>query len=128
MAKRVIELLVSDLSGKDIKDGEGETVKFSIGPTSYEMDLTEAEAGQFYAAVTKYTDVATRTGGRGARAGDVVDALPHQLGDVQAAVHQRQHLVEIAAATVHEQVVRAARIAGGAQPELARRVRAQHVT
>ena len=69
MAKRVIEQLVSDLSGKDIKDGEGETVKFSIGSTSYEMDLTEAEAGQFYAAVKRYTDVATKTGGRGARSG-----------------------------------------------------------
>ena len=69
MAKRVIEQLVSDLSGKDIKDGEGETVKFSIGTTSYEMDLTEAEAGQFYDAVKKYTDVATKTGGRGVRAG-----------------------------------------------------------
>ena len=33
------------------------------------MDLTEAEAGQFYAAVKKYTDVATKTGGRGARSG-----------------------------------------------------------
>ena len=69
MARRVIEQLVSDLSGKDIKDGEGETVKFSIGSTSYQMDLTEAEAGQFYAAVKKYTDVATKTGGRGARSG-----------------------------------------------------------
>lgn len=69
MAKRVIEQLVSDLSGKDIKDGEGETVKFSIGSTSYEMDLTEAEAGQFYDAVKKYTDVATKTSGRGLRTG-----------------------------------------------------------
>ena len=69
MAKRVIEQLVSDLSGKDIKDGEGETVKFSIGSTSYEMDLTEAEAGQFYDAVKKYTDVATKTSGRGVRSG-----------------------------------------------------------
>ncbi len=69
MAKRVIEQLVSDMSGKDIKDGEGETVKFSIGSTSYEMDLTEAEAGQFYDAVKKYTDVATKTSGRGVRSG-----------------------------------------------------------
>jgi len=69
MAKRVIEQLVSDLSGKDIKDSEGETVKFSIGSTSYEMDLTEAEAGQFYDTVKKYTDVATKTSGRGVRAG-----------------------------------------------------------
>lgn len=69
MAKRVIEQLVSDLSGKDIHDGEGETVKFSIGSTSYEMDLTEAEAGQFYDAVKKYTDVATKTSGRGVRSG-----------------------------------------------------------
>ena len=68
MAKRVIEQLVSDLSGKDIKDGEGETIKFSIGSTSYEMDLTEAEAGQFYDTVKKYTDVATKTSGRGVRA------------------------------------------------------------
>lgn len=69
MAKRVILQLVSDLSGKDINDGEGETVKFSIGSASYEMDLTEAEAGQFYDAVKKYTDVATKTGGRGVRTG-----------------------------------------------------------
>ena len=69
MAKRVIEQLVSDLSGKDIKDAEGETVKFSIGSTSYEMDLTEAEAGQFYDAVKKYTDVATKISGRGVRSG-----------------------------------------------------------
>ena len=69
MAKRVIEQLVSDLSGKDIKDGEGETVKFSIGSTAYEIDLTEAEAGQFYDTIKKYTDVATRTSGRGVRSG-----------------------------------------------------------
>jgi hypothetical protein len=83
MAKRVIEQLVSDLSGKDIKDGEGETVKFSIGSTSYEMDLTEAEAGQFYDTVKKYTDVATKTSGRGMRAGGGSRAKSHR-GQTQA--------------------------------------------
>ena len=60
-------------------------------------------------------------------AGHAVDALPHQLGDEQAAIHQREHAVEVALAPAHDQVVRAARVARRPQPELARRIGAQHV-
>ena len=69
MAKRTITQLVSDLSGKEIKDGDGETVKFSIGSAAYELDLTSAEAGKFYDDLKKYTDKATKISGRNPRTG-----------------------------------------------------------
>ena len=81
---------------------------------------------------TGYCDAAVLDpeAGRAARvvAGHAVDALPHQFRDVQAAAHLPQHGVEAALPRpVHQQVVRAARIAGRAQAELARGVGAEHV-
>jgi hypothetical protein len=69
MAKRTITQLVSDLSGKEIRDGDGETIRFSIGSASYELDLTSSEAGKFYDDLQKYTDKATKISGRNPRTG-----------------------------------------------------------
>jgi hypothetical protein len=69
MARRTITQLVSDLSGKEIKNGEGETIRFSIGNASYELDVTSSEAGKFYDDLKKYTDVATKVSGRNPRTG-----------------------------------------------------------
>ena len=50
--------------------------------------------------------------GRAARivARHTVDALPHQLGDVQAPIQQCQHALQIALARPHDEVVSTARI------------------
>ena len=60
-------------------------------------------------------------------AGDRVHALPHQLGDQQPAAHARHQRRQVAGVGGHLQVVHAAGIGGGLQPELARRIAAQHV-
>ena len=41
MAQRTIVQLTDDLDGKPIPDGKGETVRFSLDRTDYEIDLGE---------------------------------------------------------------------------------------
>lgn len=66
MAKKTIEIITSDLSGEELERGEGETIIFSVGGADYSVDLTDAEAKDFYAAFDKYIKVATkRSSGRG---------------------------------------------------------------
>ena len=64
MAQRVITQLISDLSGDEIAEGEGETVEFSYRGTSYKIDLTDKEAAAFDKAIATYVDNATKLGGR----------------------------------------------------------------
>jgi nucleoid-associated protein Lsr2 len=56
VATRVITKLVSDLSGKEIADGEGETVEFSYRGRSFAIDLTSAETAKFDSAMAKYLE------------------------------------------------------------------------
>jgi hypothetical protein len=56
VATRVITKLVSDLSGKEIADGEGETVEFSYRGRSFAIDLTSAETAKFDSAMSKYLE------------------------------------------------------------------------
>lgn len=67
MAQRVITLLVSDLSGDEMKAGQGETVAFSYRGVDYTIDLTDKEATGFDKAVAMYIEHATKVGGRGRR-------------------------------------------------------------
>ena len=66
MARRTIELVVSDLSGTDLGD-DAQTINFSIGCDQYVIDLSGKEAEKFYDALKKYTDAATKVAGRGVR-------------------------------------------------------------
>lgn len=62
MARKVQILLESDLSGATEEQGEIVTVPFSVEGTSYEIDLTEAEATEFYEFLALYREKARRTG------------------------------------------------------------------
>ena len=64
MAQRVITQYVSDLSGKDLAEGEGRTVKFSYNGVDYSIDLTDQEADKFDKVLDQYINAATRIGGR----------------------------------------------------------------
>jgi hypothetical protein len=44
MAQRTIVQLTDDLDGKPISDGKGETVRFSLDRTDYEIDLADKNA------------------------------------------------------------------------------------
>ncbi len=63
MARRTITVLTDDLDGRELKDGQGQTVPFSVGGTQYEIDLSDKNLGKFYDALKPYTEVARRVGG-----------------------------------------------------------------
>ena len=60
MAQRVNVILVDDLDGEDA----AETVTFALDGASYEIDLSEANAGELRAALAPYMEVARKVGGR----------------------------------------------------------------
>ncbi len=63
MAQRTIVQFVSDLSGDEMKAGEGRTVEFSVDGSSYTIDLTDKEAAGFDKALAMYIEHATKTSG-----------------------------------------------------------------
>lgn len=62
MARRMIEVVVDDLSGETLEEGKAETIRFSIGATAYQMDLGEASAKQFHDAMAPYVAAAVKVG------------------------------------------------------------------
>jgi hypothetical protein len=64
MAQRTVVRLVSDLSGEELVEGEGRTIRFSYDGAEYTIDLTTEEAEQFDEVMADYIDAATVVGGR----------------------------------------------------------------
>lgn len=67
MAKKVqtITTFVDDISGDELADGKGETVKFALDGTTYEIDLGDKNAKKLRDALAPYIE-AGRKVGRGA--------------------------------------------------------------
>ena len=76
MAQRTITQLVDDITGKEINDGQGETITFSVNSGQYSIDLDAKNAKKFYDTVAFYQDHATKIGrtGRAVRAGQASGA------------------------------------------------------
>ena len=64
MAQKVNIILVSDLSGEEIPQGEGETISYGLDGVDYEIDLTSAEAEKFRGLLSDHLAVSRRVGGR----------------------------------------------------------------
>lgn len=62
VARRTIEVLTSDLSGEEMKPGQGATIEFSVRGTAYVIDLTDREAKAFHKAVEPYVQNGTKVG------------------------------------------------------------------
>jgi hypothetical protein len=62
MAQRTIVQLTDDLDGKSIPDGKGETIRFGLDRTDYEIDLTDKNAKALREVIGKYVAAARRTG------------------------------------------------------------------
>jgi hypothetical protein len=60
MARKTIVSLVDDLDGGQA----AETVSFSLDGVTYDIDLSESNAGKLRAALAGFIPVARRTGGR----------------------------------------------------------------
>ena len=70
MAQRTIVQLTDDLDGKPIPDGKGETIRFGLDRTEYEIDLTDKNAKALRDTVSKYVAAARRTGSGARSAGN----------------------------------------------------------
>lgn len=64
MAQKVVVQLVDDLDGSSIEPGTGSTVSFAIDGTSYEIDLSDENAGKLRDALAPYLKAGRRVGGR----------------------------------------------------------------
>ena len=60
MAKRIVHQLIDDIDGTVLGDGEGETVRFSLDGTAYEIDLGNANAESLRAVLRPYVDAGRR--------------------------------------------------------------------
>lgn len=67
MAQKVISIRISDVSGKELPEGEGQTINFSVGTTAYRIDLSDEEVADFFTALKPYVDNAEKAGGRRGR-------------------------------------------------------------
>jgi hypothetical protein len=54
MAQKVITQLVDDIDGKELKEGQGETVTFALDGTTYEIDLSNKNADAMRGAFQDY--------------------------------------------------------------------------
>ena len=62
MAQRTKVLIVDDLTGNELPEGQGQTVAFSLDGTSYEIDLSKKNADKLRDDFKRYTDAARRAG------------------------------------------------------------------
>jgi hypothetical protein len=59
---RTVVHLVDDLDETVIENGDGQTVRFGLNGTAYEIDLTNEHADELREALARYVDAARKTG------------------------------------------------------------------
>jgi hypothetical protein len=62
VAQKVVTLLTDDISGKEIPEGEGESIDFAFGGYTYSIDLDSKNAKKFHDVMSVYINNARRTG------------------------------------------------------------------
>ena len=67
MAQRTQIVLIDDLDGTEITDGEGQSITFSWSGVDYSIDLSKANADRFEKAIGPYLEKAQRVGVRKSR-------------------------------------------------------------
>ena len=67
MAQRTQIVLIDDLDGTEIKDGNAQSITFSWSGVDYSIDLSKANADKFEKAIGPYLEKAQRVGGRKSR-------------------------------------------------------------
>jgi len=64
MARKTVELLIDDLDGSRLDDGEGTTVTFAYQGAEYTIDLSQQHLDEFNDAMAKYIGAAQKISGR----------------------------------------------------------------
>lgn len=94
MAKKTITIteFVDDLDGSTLDSKSAETVEFAIDGTTYEIDLSKANADQLRKDFYKYVKVATKKG-RGTRKASGSGRTPDQLDAIRTWANANGHEV-----------------------------------
>ena len=64
MARQTIELLIDDLDGSRLGEGEGDTVTFALQGSEYSIDLSSQHIDELKEALAKYVAAAQKISGR----------------------------------------------------------------
>ncbi len=80
MAQKVQVTFVDDLDGSPAD----ETIRFSLGRETYEIDLSKSNARKLREALSSYVNAGRRVGGRGRPAGRPAAARPRGRGRAAA--------------------------------------------
>lgn len=75
MTRKVITMLVDDLDGTTLGEGEGETITFSLGDSAFEIDLSKENAESLRQALAPFISVA-RPAGKPKRQGTARSSRP----------------------------------------------------
>ena len=67
MAQRTQIVLIDDVDGNEIEDGDGQSIAFSFSGVDYTIDLSKSNADKFEKAIGPYLEKAQRVGGRKSR-------------------------------------------------------------
>ncbi len=60
MARKNITVIIDDITGKQLPDGAGETVSFSLDGIGYELDLDKKAADQLRSSLSPFVAAARR--------------------------------------------------------------------
>ena len=64
MAQRTQIVLIDDLDGTEITDGDAQSIAFTWSGVDYSIDLSKSNADKFEKAIGPYLEKAQRVGGR----------------------------------------------------------------
>ena len=64
MARQTVELLIDDLDGSRLEEGEGDTITFGYQGAEYTIDLSQQHVDEFHNALAKYIGAAQKVSGR----------------------------------------------------------------
>jgi hypothetical protein len=80
MAKQLLVQFVDDLDDKEIPEGTGENIKFSVNGAEYEIDLNDKNAKEFHRKLDYYIGHSTKVAGRKARKSSNAGATTSSTG------------------------------------------------
>jgi hypothetical protein len=101
MARQTVELLIDDLDGSRLEEGEGDTITFGYQGAEYTIDLSQQHVDEFHDALAKYIGAAQKVSGRRSPSSSTISARSNkstkpdktQLGAIRTWAREHGHTV-----------------------------------
>ncbi len=93
MAQKTQVVLIDDLTGDILSDGQGQTVSFALDGTSYEIDLNKKNADALRTDLRCYVDAARKLGRAGSASRRGAGGGRQDTAAIRAWARQNGHAV-----------------------------------